>query len=71
METSTFKTSGMHCPSCSMLIEMTLTEMPGVVSAKADQARGTTVVTYDPSVLDTTAIASAIRGAGYDAELAA
>ena len=71
MKTVTFKTSGMHCPSCSMLIEMTLTELPGVVEAKADQARGTTVVTYDPSVLDTTAIAEAIRSTGYGAELAA
>lgn len=70
METVTFKTSGTHCPSCSMLIEMTLTELPGVVEAKADHARGTAVVTYDPAVLDTTVIAEAIRGTGYGAELA-
>jgi len=71
METVTFKTSGTHCSSCSMLIEMTLKELPGVTEAKADHGRGTAVVTYDPSLLDTTAIAEVIRGTGYGAELVA
>ena len=71
MKTITLATSGTHCPSCSMLIEMTLCDLPGVTEAKADHPTATAVVTYDPSVLDESAIEEAIRGVGYGAELVA
>lgn len=67
--TTTFATSGMHCRSCSMLIDMTLGELEGVASAKTDLATGQTVVAYDSDQLDTERIIRAIRGAGYDAEV--
>lgn len=70
MNTTTFKTSGMHCPSCSMLIEMNVSDLPGVESVKASHADGKTVVTYDPSKVDPKRIESEIRAAGYDAEIA-
>jgi Cu+-exporting ATPase len=69
MTTITLKTSGMHCPSCSMLIEMNVSDLPGVQSVKASHADGTTVVTYDQSQVDAGRIESEIRAAGYDVEI--
>ncbi|TLM93644.1 MAG: heavy-metal-associated domain-containing protein [Actinobacteria bacterium] len=65
--TARFATSGMHCSSCAMLIEMTVNDLEGVESTKADHADGVTVVVYDDSVLDAVAIEGAIRSAGYEA----
>jgi copper chaperone CopZ len=65
------KTGGMHCSSCSMLIEMTLDDLPGVSSASADYVKGTAHVEYDPSTVSTDQIVAAVRDAGYTAEVAA
>jgi copper chaperone len=62
------KTSGMHCGSCAMLIQMSVEDLPGVTSAKTEYATGLTDVTYDSDLLDTGAIIAAIEGAGYGAE---
>jgi len=71
MNTAKFKTSGMHCPSCSMLIEMNVSDLPGIESVRASHADGLTTVTFDPSTIDADKIAAEIRAAGYDAELLA
>ena len=62
---------GMHCQSCSMLIEMTLGDLPGVTAASADFAKGTAHAEYDPSAVSVDQILAAIREAGYTAEVAA
>jgi copper chaperone len=64
------KTTGMHCGSCAMLIQMSVEDLPGVSSAKTEYATGMTDVTYDSDVLDADAIIAAIVGAGYGAETA-
>jgi copper chaperone CopZ len=69
MNTIKLKTGGMHCPSCSMLIEMNVSDLPGVESVRSSHADGLTTVTYDPSATDADKIAAEIRTAGYDAEL--
>ena len=61
-------TSGMHCRSCSMLIDMTVGDLEGVSAVSSDHVAGTTVVTFDSQVVALDKILSAIRGAGYDAE---
>jgi copper chaperone CopZ len=61
-------TTGMHCGSCAMLIDMTVGELDGVESVKTAYADGKTQLTYDPDVVTMDAILDAIRGAGYDAE---
>lgn len=61
-------TSGMHCRSCSMLIDMTLGDLDGVAESATDHVAGTTVVTFDPDAVSLDDIVSAIQGAGYDAE---
>lgn len=42
MNTISIKTTGMHCPSCSMLIEMDVGELPGVEAVRAAHADGVT-----------------------------
>jgi copper chaperone len=62
---STLVVTGMHCPSCSILIDETLEELPGVVSSSTDLRRETTTVEYDPAQTDLTAIADGITALGY------
>ena len=66
--TARLSTSGMHCRSCSMLIDMTLGDLEGVSESSTDHVGGTTEVTFDPDVVTLEEIVSAIQGTGYDAE---
>lgn len=67
--TARFKTTGMHCRSCSMMVDMTVEELEGVSDVSTDHATGETLVTFDDSAIAPEQIIEAIRGAGYDAEL--
>ncbi len=69
MEAIEIQTSGTHCGSCTMLIEMTVDELEGVESVNADHATGLARVTFDPDRIAPEAIASAIEEAGYGAEI--
>lgn len=60
--------SGMHCGSCSMLVDMTLKDLPGVIDSSTSHADGKTTVTFDDSVTDVPALIGAIRSVGYEAE---
>ncbi|MCK8113948.1 heavy-metal-associated domain-containing protein [Anaerosoma tenue] len=68
--TQRFVTTGMHCHSCSMLIQMDVGGIDGVEAVVSDHRTGITEVTYDDSVLDPEQIVEAIVKAGYGAELA-
>lgn len=63
MITKTLKLHGMHCVSCSMLIEGELEDMG--VEAKAHYAKQTVVVTYDPKKTNEEAITKTIQRLGY------
>jgi copper chaperone CopZ len=67
--TRQFVTTGMHCPSCSMLIQMDLADLEGVASATSDHRTAITEVTYDDAVTGADDIIGAIIKAGYGAEL--
>jgi copper chaperone CopZ len=69
--TAHLNTTGMHCRSCSMMVDMTVGEIEGVSDVRTDHATGETVVTYDEAQTTLEAIVDSIRGAGYDAEPAA
>lgn len=69
--TKTFKTTGMHCPSCSMLITMNLEDLDGVTSVDCNHATGDTRVTFEEGVIDASKVRQAIVEAGYQAELVA
>jgi copper chaperone CopZ len=68
--TSQLSTTGMHCGSCAMLIDMTVGDLDGVESVSTEYATGVTAVTYDSDTLSLDGIIKAIRSVGYDAELA-
>ena len=60
-------TMGMHCRSCSMLVDMTVGELEGVSDVRTELDTGDTVVTFDDAMVSVDDIIEAIRGAGYDA----
>jgi len=63
MTTKTLQLSGMHCVSCSMLIEGELEDMG--VEAKANYAKQQVEVTYDEKKLQLSAVEQAIKKLGY------
>lgn len=67
-KTVNFATTGMHCPSCAMLIEMTLKKEPGVESAQADYGKATTEITYDPDIISVDDIKAKVLDLGYTVE---
>lgn len=67
VEKSTVVVTGMHCASCSLLIDETLEELPGVISSSTDLRRETTTVEYDPGQTNPTVIAEEISRLGYSA----
>ena len=66
----TLKTTGMHCRSCSMLVDMTLDDLDGVESSETDYVSGDTKVSFDAEQVSIDDLVAAIRSAGYDAEQA-
>lgn len=66
--TKRFNTTGMHCPSCSMLIQMDVDDLPGVSEVNSDHRTGVTEVTYDEGTITSDEIIDAIAKAGYGAE---
>lgn len=69
-ESVKLKTSGMHCQSCSMLIEMNVSDLEGVESVSSDFKTGLTEVTFDPDTVAVDEIVAGIEKAGYGAEVA-
>lgn len=67
--TKTFKASGLHCSSCSMLITMAVEELDGVKAVACNHVTGETVVLFDQDVIVAEQIRAAILEAGYAAEL--
>ena len=67
--TKTFKASGLHCSSCSMLITMAVEELDGVKAVACNHVTGETVVLFDQDVIVAEQIRVAILEAGYAAEL--
>lgn len=64
-KTITLKLSGLHCSSCSMNIDGELEELKGVISSNTSYATQVSVITYDSSIVDTTAFRPVIEGLGY------
>ena len=59
---------GMHCPSCGLLIDDALEELPGVTSSATDVRAGRTVVRLtDDATLDASTVIATIAELGYAA----
>jgi copper chaperone len=69
MPTSThvFRIDGMHCGSCSLLIDDTLEDLPGVSRSQTELKAGRSTVHLDTAVTDAQQVIDTITGLGYTA----
>ncbi|MBB5161744.1 heavy-metal-associated domain-containing protein [Mycobacterium sp. AZCC_0083] len=69
MPTSThiFRVDGMHCGNCSLLIDDTLEDLPGVSRSYTEVKAGRSAVQLDTSLTDTREVIDSITGLGYTA----
>ena len=68
--THTWRVTGMHCTSCSILIDEAVEELDGVTSSTTSLKKKLTTVTLDPAVCEPDRVVDAIRDAGYQATAA-
>ncbi len=57
--------SGMTCLGCARSIELALQKRPGVIASAVNFPQSRVRVTFDPSATDPSAVAQAIRDAGF------
>lgn len=71
MPTSThvFRIDGMHCGSCSLLIDDTLEDLPGVSRSQTALTSRRSTVHLDTAVTDPQQVIDAITDLGYTAAL--
>jgi copper chaperone len=69
MITYTLRVDGMHCPSCGLLIDDALEDVPGVISAQTRMREARTTVQVDPDRCSLAQILTAVAEAGYAAEV--
>jgi copper chaperone CopZ len=64
-ETVVFRVEGMHCGSCSMLIDDTLEDVPGVSDSHTEFKAARSTVTLDTTRTDAQQVIDAIAAVGY------
>ncbi len=69
MQKVTLKLTGMHCTSCSVLIDTVLEELPGIKSSKTSYADQKVEVEFDPAQIDTQRMVTTIQSEGYEATI--
>lgn len=67
-EKKEFKVVGMHCPSCVNAVELSLTDVDGIDSAKASLEDNNVIIDYDASKVSDKDIADAVEEAGFKVE---
>lgn len=67
IETLHLAIGGMHCASCSSIIEMSLGEVPGVIQASVNLATERARVVYDSNLITGGGIIKVIQDTGYTA----
>ena len=71
LETIRFPVAGMTCASCVSRITRSLRALDGVGRVKVDLRHETATLSRDPQRVSDAAIAAAIAGAGYEADIEA
>ena len=66
MTEKTIGITGMHCASCSTLVERMVGMTPGVLKASVNLATEKLQVSYDETQTDEEKIAAVIRDCGFD-----
>lgn len=67
MKKTDFDIKGMHCASCSTLINRSLSKAEGVQEANVNYATGKALVIYDESKLSDADLIKIVQSKGYDA----
>ena len=62
-EKKEFKVVGMHCPSCVNAVELSLTDVDGIDSAKASLEDNNVIIDYDASKVSDKDIEDAVEEA--------
>jgi P-type Cu+ transporter len=65
--TAELAVTGMHCASCVALIQESLIERTGVISASVDLDSARAKVGYDPALVGLDDLQSTVEEAGYSA----
>lgn len=68
-ETCTLDIAGMHCASCSAVIENTLKKVGGVEKANVNYATEKATIDYDCDVVDSQTLIKTVESAGYKASV--
>lgn len=63
--TAKFEVKGMHCASCSAIVEKTIGELDGVKSVAVSLLLNTAEVEYDEDKISPKQIAKAVKAAGF------
>jgi Cu+-exporting ATPase len=66
MKKITLQLKGMHCTTCSVLIDTVLEELPGVKTSKTSYADQKVEVEFDPAKVDTNQMIQVIKSEGYE-----
>ncbi|MDP1706309.1 MAG: heavy metal translocating P-type ATPase [bacterium] len=69
MHTQTYKVKGMHCASCSSVIEKTFKKVEGVQSAEVNYGTEKAKVSFDPSKTNPHDLSKYIEPLGYSLEV--
>ncbi|NCC14794.1 MAG: heavy metal translocating P-type ATPase [Clostridia bacterium] len=64
-----FNVTGMSCSACSAHVEKSVGKLEGVQSVNVNLLQNTMAVTFEPAVIDHTAIIQAVKNSGYGASL--
>ncbi|MGI8426737.1 MAG: heavy-metal-associated domain-containing protein [Actinomycetota bacterium] len=59
---------GMHCSSCSILIDEALEEMEGIISSRTNLRRGRTILMTEPRSFDVELAKATLSELGYRAQ---
>ena len=66
MKREIYKISGMHCASCALTIERTVSKLPGVKSAQVNFANESLLVEFDEKKISEKEIQKIVQNIGYD-----
>jgi len=69
MHTKTYKVKGMHCASCSSVIEKTFKKVDGVQSVEVNYGTETAKVAFDPTKTNPQHLSGKIEKLGYSLEI--
>ena len=69
MEKTNIKITGMHCASCSTLVEKALNKQKGVKLANVNLTTEKATIGFDPKLTNSKKLIKVIEGKGYGAEV--